>query len=164
MSEPVPVETAAREDHHADEPDQQPEDAIDPDRLIGQEQGSDDDGEKRHSRGQDRRDRGIDGPFCPGDQGEWDHDVHDGHHDEVSVDPAFAWELLVGCADDDPEQCSSDRESQRDERERPEVVDGDLDEEVARPPHEAECQEEEPFEAGRARAHRGMIPAVGLWR
>ena len=57
---------------------------------------------------------------------------------QVAVDPPLARQRLVGQADDRPEQRGADDQPECDERERPVVVDGELDEQVARAPDEPE--------------------------
>ena len=69
---------------------------------------------------------------------------------------------LMGEANDGPQQEGPDEQPEGDERERPEVIDRELDEQVARAPHEAKGQEDRPVDPGPARVHRGIIPTIGL--
>ena len=146
---------AARDDDDADEADDEPDDAVDAHRFVGQEDRRQDDREERDGRGQDRGERRFDRLLGPGDEQERDRDVDDRHDQQVAVDPAIARQRLVGDADDGPQQEGADEQPEGDERERPEVVDGELDEQVARAPHEAKGQEDAPSRSGsRARSSR----------
>ena len=141
-------------------PTTQSDDAVDPHRLVGQEERRQDDREERDRRGQDRRQRRLDRLLGPGDEQERDRDVDDRHHQQVAVDPPLARQRLVGDPDDGPQEERADDQPERDERERPEVVDRELDEQVARAPHEAEREEDQPVDPVGAVVHRRMIPGL----
>ena len=148
----------ARDDDHADEPDEQADQAVDPDGLVRQEDGREHDREQRDRGRQDRRERRLDRGLGPGDEQERDRDVDDRHHEQVAVDPALARERLLRDPDDDPEQRGADQQAERHEREGPEVVDRELDEQVARAPDEPEREEDDPVDPVGAVLHRRMIP------
>ena len=155
-------EVAAGQDDDADEADREAGHAVDPDGLVVEEERGDDDREERNRGREDGRDRGVDRSLRPGDQGERDDDVDAGHHDQVAVQAPLSRKLLSGQPQDHPQEDGPDRQPKRHQRERPEVVDRELDEEVARAPHEAERQEDQPQGAIRGFRHRRMIPTVGL--
>ena len=148
----------ARDDHHADEPDEQADQAVDADRLVGEEQRREHDREQRDGRRQDRRERRLDRGLGPGDEQERDRDVDDRHHQQVPVDRAarggggcLATRMTI-----QSRTMPTSRRSD-DEREGPEVVDGELDEQVARAPDEPEGQEDDPVDPVGAVLHRRMI-------
>ena len=74
-------------------PTPRPTSAVEPDRLVGEEERGQHDDEQRDGRGQDGRQRRVDGLLGPGDQGERDRDVDRAHHREVAVDPSLAGQL-----------------------------------------------------------------------
>ena len=80
----------------------------------------------------------------------------------MAVDPALPRQRLAGETDDAPEEERPDGQSEGDQRERSEVVDSELDEQVTRAPHEPETEEDQPVDAVRSGAHRGMIAVIGL--
>src|SRR5439155_15816411 len=113
-------------------------------------------GEERDDRGEDRREARLDAPLRPGDEEERRGDVHDRHDNEVPVHMRAPREGLPGYPEHGPEERGADRETKGDQRERAEVVNRDLDEEIARPPHEAERSEDEPV-AARRPAHLAAL-------
>ena len=104
----------------------------------------------------------VDGLLRPGDQRERQGDVDQGHDDEVAVDPPVAGQRRAAHPEDDPQERGADQQPQRDQREGPERVDGELDEEVRGTPHEAEGDEEDPLGGGGAVGHGGIIAVLGL--
>ncbi len=66
----------------------------------------------------------------------------------MAVETALPRQGLATHPHRDPQQARADEQPQSDQGERAEIVDRELDEEVARTPHEPEREEEQPVGSG----------------
>ena len=123
------------------------------------ERGEDDD-DQRDRAVEDRGDVRIDGLLGGGDQRERDHDVDRRHHEQVEVGLRVPRQLCPADHDHRDQERQANRQPRGDQRERWERLNAELDERVARAPHDPEEAEQEDVGARRAGDHRRSVAAT----
>ena len=152
---PASSATPRKPERDAGDPDE-------PDPLVREEPGGEDEREDRHRRLRDAGDARVDVRLAPGDEPHRHGGVDDAEHERTDATPARSSPTARARAhaprDVGGEQDPREQHAELRHRRRRDVLDGNLDEEVRGAPHRRRAEDQRPV-----RAHRARLPtACGL--